>query len=51
MDDGASLPAEFRKEFYTTNATETVTMSVRKASKNLSSFPYDDALLKLFYWR
>ena len=34
---------------YTTNAIESVNMSLRKISKNRGSFPSDDAVLKLFY--
>ncbi len=34
---------------YTTNAIESVNMSLRKITKNRGSFPYDEALLKLFY--
>ena len=32
-----------------TNAIESVNMSLRKITKNRSSFPSDEALLKLFY--
>lgn len=42
-------PPEIRKVIYTTNAIESVNMSLRKISKNRSSFPSDDAVLKLFY--
>jgi putative transposase len=42
-------PPEIRKVIYTTNAIESVNMSLRKISKNRGSFPNDDALLKLFY--
>jgi transposase-like protein len=34
---------------YTTNAIESVNMSLRKLTKNRGSFPSDEALLKLFY--
>lgn len=34
---------------YTTNAIESVNMSLRKITKNRGSFPSDDALLKLFF--
>jgi putative transposase len=40
---------EIRKIIYTTNAIESVNMSLRKVSKNRSSFPNDDAVTKLFY--
>lgn len=42
-------PPEIRKVIYTTNAIESVNMSLRKISKNRGSFPSDDAVLKLFY--
>jgi len=42
-------PPEIRKVIYTTNAIESVNMSLRKVTKNRGSFPSDDALLKLFY--
>jgi len=34
---------------YTTNAIESVNMSLRKVSKNRGSFPNDEAAIKLFY--
>ncbi|MDD5383781.1 MAG: IS256 family transposase [Gallionella sp.] len=42
-------PPEIRKVIYTTNAIESVNMSLRKIIKNRGSFPSDEALLKLFY--
>ena len=42
-------PPEIRKVIYTTNAIESVNMSLRKITKNRGSFPNDEALLKLFY--
>ena len=42
-------PPEIRKVIYTTNAIESVNMSLRKITKNRGSFPSDEALLKLFY--
>lgn len=42
-------PPEIRKVIYTTNAIESVNMSLRKLTKNRGSFPSDDALTKLFY--
>jgi len=42
-------PPEIRTVIYTTNAIESVNMSLRKLTKNRGSFPSDDALLKLFY--
>lgn len=44
-----SYPPEIRKVIYTTNAIESVNMSLRKITKNRGSFPSDEALLKLFY--
>ena len=44
-----SYPPEIRKVIYTTNAIESVNMSLRKVSKNRGSFPSDDAVLKLYY--
>lgn len=42
-------PPEIRKVIYTTNAIESVNMSLRKLTKNRGSFPSDEALLKLVY--
>ena len=42
-------PPEIRKVVYTTNAIESVNMSLRKLTKNRGAFPSDDALVKLFY--
>ena len=42
-------PPELRNVIYTTNAIESVNMSLRKITKNRGSFPSDEALLKLFY--
>ena len=42
-------PPDIRRIIYTTNAIESVNMSLRKVSKARGSFPNDDALLKLFY--
>ena len=42
-------PPEIRKVIYTTNAIESVNMSLRKITKNRGSFPNDESLLKLFY--
>ena len=42
-------PPEVRRIIYTTNAIESVNMSLRKITKNRGSFPSDEALLKLFY--
>lgn len=42
-------PNEIRKVIYTTNAIESINMSLRKISKTRGSFPNDDALFKLYY--
>jgi putative transposase len=40
---------EIRKVIYTTNAIESINISLRKIIKNRSSFPTDQAVRKLFY--
>ena len=42
-------PPEIRKVIYTTNAIESINMSLRKIIKNRSSFPTDEAAAKLLY--
>ncbi len=42
-------PPEIRRIIYTTNAIESVNMSLRKVTKSRGSFPHDDAVTKLFY--
>ena len=42
-------PPEVRKVIYTTNAIESLNMSLRKITKNRGSFPNDEAALKLLY--
>ncbi len=42
-------PADIRKVIYTTNAIESVNMSLRKVTKNRGSFPSDEAATKLLY--
>jgi len=44
-----SYPPEIRKAIYTTNAIESLNMSLRKVTKNRGSFPNDEAMLKLLY--
>lgn len=44
-----AYPADIRKVIYTTNAIESVNMSLRKIIKNRGSFPSDDSALKLLY--
>lgn len=42
-------PAQIRKAIYTTNAIESLNMSLRKVTKNRGSFPNDEAMFKLLY--
>jgi putative transposase len=42
-------PMEIRRVIYTTNAIESLNMSLRKVTKARGSFPNDEALLKLLY--
>lgn len=42
-------PQEIRKVIYTTNAIESLNMTLRKVTKNRGSFPNDQAVIKLFY--
>jgi putative transposase len=42
-------PAEIRKVIYTTNAVESLNMSLRKVAKNRELFPNDAAMFKLLY--
>jgi len=44
-----AYPAEIRKVIYTTNAVESLNMSVRKIIKMRGSFPNDEAAMKLLY--
>lgn len=44
-----AYPAEIRRVIYTTNAVESVNMSLRKIIKNRGSFPTDESALKLLY--
>jgi putative transposase len=44
-----AYPPEIRKVIYTTNLIESLNMSLRKVTKTRSSFPNDDALLRLLY--
>jgi len=43
------FPEEIRKVIYTTNAVESLNMSLRKVTKNRGSFPTEDAAFKLLY--
>ena len=42
-------PPEIRKVIYTTNAIESLNMTVRKVIKNKRAFPSDNSMLKLVY--
>ena len=42
-------PPEIRKVIYTTNAIESLNMTLRKVIKNRASFPNDDAVKKLLF--
>jgi len=44
-----AFPAEVRKVIYTTNAVESLNMSLRKIIKMRGSFPSEEAALKLLY--
>ncbi|MBK9144827.1 MAG: transposase [Candidatus Melainabacteria bacterium] len=43
------FPQEIRRTIYTTNAVESVNMTLRKASRNHGIFPDDDSVLKVMY--
>jgi len=44
-----SYPPEIRKAIYTTNAIESLNMSLRKVLKNKAAFPSDQALKKILF--
>jgi putative transposase len=44
-----AFPEEIRKVIYTTNAVESLHMSLRKIIKNRGSFPNEDSAIKLLY--
>lgn len=44
-----AYPADIRKVVYTTNAIESLNMSLRKVTKNRGSSPIDKAAVKLLY--
>jgi len=44
-----AFPAEIRKAIYTTNAIESVNMTLRKVLKNHRAFPTDESALKVVY--
>jgi transposase-like protein len=43
------FPDDIRRAVYTTNAIESLNMSLRKVIKTRASFPNDDAAFKLLY--
>jgi putative transposase len=44
-----AFPDDIRKVIYTTNAVESVNMTLRKTSRNHRIFPNDDAVIKVMY--
>jgi len=44
-----AFPPDIRKAIYTTNAIESVNMSLRKVLRNHRSFPTDESVLKVIY--
>src|ERR1017187_3526292 len=44
-----AFPADIRKVIYTTNAVESLNMTLRKVIKTRGSFPNEDAAIKLLY--
>jgi putative transposase len=44
-----SFPADIRKVIYTTNAVESLNMTLRKVIKTRGSFPNEEAAIKLLY--
>ncbi|SEA34351.1 HsdM N-terminal domain-containing protein [Desulfuromusa kysingii] len=42
-----TYPPDVRKAIYTTNAIESVNMSLRKVAKNRGSFPKDESMIRL----
>jgi len=44
-----AYPPGIRKVIYTTNAIESLNMSLRKVTKNRGSFPNDESMFKLLY--
>ena len=44
-----AFPEEMRRVVYTTNAVESLHMSMRKIIKNRGSFPNEEAAMKLLY--
>jgi len=46
-----AYPADIRRVIYTTNAVESLNMSLRKVIKTRGSFPNQEAAFKLLYQR
>jgi putative transposase len=44
-----AYPPEIRKVIYTTNAIESLNMSLRKVTKAKGAFPHDEAVFKIFW--
>ena len=44
-----AYPADIRKVIYTTNAVESLNMSLRKVTKTRGSFPTTESAMKLLY--
>lgn len=44
-----AFPADIRKVIYTTNAVESLNMTLRKVTKTRGSFPNEEAAIKLLY--
>ena len=40
---------DIRRAIYTTNAIESLNFSLRKVTRNKSSFPHDDSIYKIMY--
>jgi Transposase and inactivated derivatives len=49
LNEFFNYPPEIRKAIYTTNAIESLNFQLRKVTKNRSSFPNDDAIIKIMY--
>jgi transposase-like protein len=45
----SAFPDDIRKAIYTTNAIESLNMTLRKVLRNRRSFPTDDSALKVIY--
>ena len=44
-----NYPNDIRKAIYTTNAIESLNFSLRKVTRNKSSFPDDDSIYRVMY--